>query len=536
MSNFFKSFDMFGTSATWNVKNESKTKTMLGGLFSTALLIILFYIAWILGNDMIYKSSPVINLEDVSYRQRPLLTLDSHTFPIAITCQDLNKNTFLDPRYFKIEASQYRVINSNFTTIRTELELENCQYGNFPEFEKTYIDSSGLLNYKCIKNQNLRIGKYWEDDEVQYLAIKLKLCSTDSDDLCASFEETHQLINSNPTPISLAVYVKNSIINTQTYENPLSQYMHSHFKSIYLSQMKLNSIYIREDQVITDTSLFFKNESTITSLVYDSSDYDNISIKPDGTLVEFDFFVSNHINVLHRKYLKAIDLFATLGGLSKFLYAICYIVLYYYSQMETNICLLNQLYDFDFRVTDSNSTGISISRGSLINAFSNNYLKSKSELPIKKAKLRLRAPLSSRLSKLYFSTSELICLIPVFKCCSSSENKLKWELYQKTKKSLTERLDVSKMLLKIQEFNKFKELILSNEQHTIFKFVARDLRNSATLSQDYQTEDESEISKMMLVIREYIEANQNSSSLSPTDFKLMILLENKINSKCTLSP
>lgn len=535
MPNIFKTFDVFGTSVSWNVKSQTETKTLLGSLISMSLLILLFYIAWVLGKDMIYKSSPVVNLEDIAFSQRPLLSLNSNTFPIAITIQDYDQNNFMDPRFFKVEASHYRAFNSNLTTIRTDLELENCKYSSFPDFEKTYIDTSGLLNYKCIKDQNITIGKYWDDDEIQYFAIKLKLCSTNHSDLCVSIEEAQQILTTNPSPISLTVYVKNSILNTQNYEEPLSSFMLSLFKTIYTSELKLYTIYIREDQIITDSSVFQKDESTLASLVYDSSDYDNMPIRSDGTLVEIDFFVSNHKNVLHRKYLKAVDLFATLGGLAKFLYTACYILLYYFSQMKTNIRLLNQLYDYDFRAIDSSNNVISISKGSLIGIFNNNFLKSKSELPIKKVNLKFKPYHSSRLSKLYFSTSELICLIPVFKCCISSETKLKWKLYQKTKESLVERLDVSKLLLKIQEFNKLKEIIMSNEQHVVFKFVARDLQNSTSLYQEIQAQ-ENEGSKMMQVIKDFIEINESSTSLSPIDYKLMILLENKLNSKCNLSP
>lgn len=484
MSKFLKAFDIYGTSVNWNVKNESPTRSLLGSFFSISLIGVLCYIAWNSGKDMIYKTLPTVDVVDYVYSERPLLNLNVQSFPIAIACQDFDQNNFFDPQYFKLEVFHFRSFSTNSTAIKTQLQLVNCEFDHFPQFNRDYVNKSGLLNYKCIDNYNVSVGKYWDESEIQYLSIRVALCNNEtSGESCAKMDQIQQLLSNSPTPISLKMYIKDSIINIENFENPLSSVMISLYKAIDLFQYKMYTINIRQDDMTTDSGIFQTIQSGVSTIVYDSSDYDSTSITAEKVLIEMDIFVANHKKIIHRRYLKAFELFATLGGLAKFFYAIFSFLIYYYSQMIINIQLLNQL--FDYEVIDHYGTEDFKDSGRAITEISNNNYVKSIKAP---TKIDLQAMWkSNKAASLSFTYTELICILPCMRLCTSHKTKLKWKLYKSTQEILKTRLDVSQVLLSIQEFNKFKEIFLSNEQLQVFNYIARELQNANSKKEHEKT-------------------------------------------------
>lgn len=72
-----------------------------------------------------------------------------------------------------------------------------------------------------------------------------------------------------------------------------------------------------------------------------------------------------------------------------------------------------------------------------------------------------------------FSTSDIIKYY-VFRCCIKKPLRNKFSLYKKCKNVLDRFLDISFIIKKLDEFEKFKTLILNDEQVKVFNYVSKD--------------------------------------------------------------
>lgn len=540
MKRFIRQFDMFGTTVNWNVKKQIQTRSLFGSFLTASFFAILGYISWISGNDMIFKSNPTVRVEDVAYSSRPILNLNSSTFPVAITCQDYSQINFLDPRIFRLEVFHYTVFNANGTTLPRKLELEKCNETHFPNFEREYLQKSGMFNYMCIKNQNINLGGYWDDLNIQYLAIKASKCvNYTSEDNCASFEEITNLIETNPTPITLAVYVQNWIINTLNYEKPLSSFMRALYKNMYLGKYKMFTVSVREDEIQTDSDILFNEVTTQKAITFDSDDYDDSPANNDTPLVEIDILVSNHKLIHHRRYIKVLDVFANLGGLSKFFFAVCYVMVYYVSQMQINLLLLNELYEY--KINDYNKLELKqLQNCSSNNAVhimrTSNFVNNNTQLSASNRKQMVEeiSETNTNSLRLKFQAIDYFYLVPCLSSCIKEKSRLKWNLYDKTKSQLIERLDVSNLLLKIQEFTKLKEIILTNEQMIIFNYITKD-QIGPQIDLDKKEEEiiigHPKIPNQIKLAERFLNSTEVTGPPTGIDLKLISLLDAKMMKK-----
>lgn len=538
MKSFIRQFDIFGTSVNWNVKKQVQTRSLFGSFLTASFFGILGYISWISGNDMIYKSSPNVRIENLAFPSRPILNLNADTFPVAITCQDYSQKSFLDPRFFRIEAYHYTVYNANSTTIPRKLELENCEASHFPNFDSDYLTKSGMFNYLCIKNQDVNLGGYWDDLNIQYLAITASICvNRTSEDNCAPTEDITNLLNTNPTSITLAIYVQNWIINTLNYEKPLSSFMLALYKNMFLGKNKLYTVSIREDEISTDDDIIFNELTTQKAVTYDSADYDDSPGNFYTPLVEIDILVANHKLVYHRRYLKVLDVFANLGGLSKFFFTVCYVLVYHVSQMQINLMLLNELYEYNLGQSHkSNTKHNSLNSNSAQIIRASNFVNNNTQLSAsnRKSIADELSEINPKKLKLKFGAADYFFLVPGFSRCTKEIAKLKWGLYEKTKSQLTERLDVSHLLLKIQEFSKLKEVILSKEQLVIFNYIAKEQLGTSVITDKKDEEiiiGQPKIPDQLRTAERFLNSSDNSGQPTGIDLKLITLLDAKMMKK-----
>lgn len=466
MKKILKQLDFSGATVSWNVCDETRTKTMFGAFFSLVSIGTLIYITWVSGKDMIYKSKPTVNTEDISYSSRPALALNDQTFSVAITCQDYRQKNFLDPNYFNIEAFSTRLINSNSTYIEQKLELIQCNYSNFPTFSKEYLDSSGMLNYLCIKDQNVYISGYLDEPSLDYLSLVISPCRNSSEhNSCVSIDEIKSVFENNPTPLTFSIYFKTSIINTLDYETPFKSYMLNIWENIQFGTHKMTTVFIRQDVVSTDSNILEKSENDEFAIMYDSLIKDSYPAKSADPLVEIMILVANHNLNYHRKYLKLLDLCATIGGLTKFLLTASQILVYSLSITITNKRILNKLFHYNYNFENLNSLSLSTKL--------NNYFQDgRSTLSrcIKKDNLEKKT--------LEFKPYEYLCIVPCFRFCASKNSKLKWRLYENSKTIISSKLDISNALPIFQEFVKLKEMLMNKDQIDVFECQAKSKMNA----------------------------------------------------------
>lgn len=292
----------------------------------------MIFATWITGNDIFYKNDPTINMENQVLKQRPTYHLDKENFPLAIAVQDETQKVYDYPQYFRMEVINTIVFNSNSSSVVSMYEMEKCTNQNFPRLSDEYLNTAGISNYFCIKNQNFTIGGYWDNSYIQYLIFRLRICNNITDNnICAPMEEIHEFFNTRI--LVWQIYFQDSIINTKNYLEPTQNYILTQYKLLKQSSYKMVNLYIKKQEIQTDVGWIFEEIKTENSYAFDYIDYDD-SDSSIHSLVDYYLYVSNQNIIYRRKYVKIHTIFANIGGLSKALMIIFKILSFYFSRVK----------------------------------------------------------------------------------------------------------------------------------------------------------------------------------------------------------
>jgi hypothetical protein len=552
----FKFIDMFGESIHLNIKKQWKSKTCFGGILTIVTFSFLIAAAWLMGNDILYKNQPTTDLEDMLLEQRPFYALDKYSFPMAFCFQDYDQLTYNIPSYFRFEVNNVRTFTFNQTTVTTQLEYENCTYNHFPKMDRKALDGAGITNYLCLKNQNVTIGGYWDSiiDGIQYNVFRLRMCDNGTDGgTCAPQAEIDDFISRRP--IAFNLYFQNTIINQKKYIDPIEYFIFVLYKNIRLSSSKVLNMYIRKQIIETDEGFFFDEPRKDFSLAYDTSDNDD-SDPLKASLMDINLFVANRQPFYHRRYIKIQTIIANIGGLSKTLFVIMYVLSFYISQVKLNKTILNKIIEFDIEKEDMEE----VRRPQRINlqlTFSdspkkNEDLQHKSEAKIVSERTdrcalsnynKFRTIVETMDKKKSMKKFKLsFCSIlkkPVVGFCTGGRTKMKYNLYDKAKDILENYLDISNIVNRFEEYEKFKLVMLSDEQFSMFQFIKKDFCSLREKVDQCEMEKMKQLAKskenMIRMIMSYVDRlERNPDSISVVDQKLLSLLDNDLKNDLRL--
>jgi hypothetical protein len=546
----FKLIDMFGESIHLNINGQWKSKTVFGGILTIVTFSFLSAAAWLMGNDILYKNQPTTDLEDVLLEERPFYTLDRFNFPMSFCFQDYDQRTYNIPSYFRFEVLNIRTSNVLKTTKTQSIEYENCTYDHFPNMDSKYLDKAGILSYLCLKNQTIVIGGYWDNEEIQYSTLRLRMCNNQTDGgTCAPQRDIDKFISDRP--IAFNLYFQHSIINPKNYNNPIEYFIFVLYKNIRLSASKVLNIYIKKQQIETDQGFFFDDPKLDHSYAYDNSDNDDSDPIKDS-LMDVNLFVANRQPFYHRRYIKIQTVIANIGGLAKTLFILMYVLSFYISQVKLNKTILNKILEFDvekefdeeirparinFQLTfngiDSpnkredlrNDSKISSDRGALANY--NKYRTIVESMDKRKLKKKFTISFWSILKK------------PILGPCTSGRTKLKYNLYDKAKDILESYLDISNIVNRFEEYEKFKLVMLSDEQFSMFQFIKKDFCSLREKMDECEMTKMKSLAKskehMIRLISSYIDRlERNPDSITIVDKKLLSLLDNDLKNNLRL--
>jgi hypothetical protein len=616
-----KTADIFGESILLNIKKEYKTKSFFGGILTIITIGLLIGALWSVGNDFFYKLQPTTDLEDYLYTVRPTYNLNKKTFPIAFCFQTYDQMTYNIPEYFKFELIGLKTFTSNTTTIQSNYEYENCTYDHFPLLSKESIAKAGLPNYLCPKDQNLAISGYWDNDYIEYITLRLRMCNNETDGgTCAPQEEINAWIQR--APIAFNIYYQNSIINQRNYTDPVQYFISVQYKNIRLSSSKVLNMYVRSQEIQTDTGVLLPDPDTQTSYAYDTSDVDD-SDADKASLMDINIMVANHKLIYHREYIKIQTILANIGGIKSALFIGMYLVSVYFSQLRLNQTIFNKIFDFHlegsgsaktentqqrrtsvfmkrlsanfeqfykqniqrkrtdsldsikemkgesddsraesdkesknenlcdpnsvrikFREDENNTKPPTLSTNELMSQYNDKYAKvqrTKKNISIQKKKsydkimdtVNFKTKSNRKLKLTFFE----MMLKPIFSKCVNPSTRVKYTLFDKASDELMNYLDISNIVHKLEEFEKFKLTLLNTEQLAMFQFISKDV-----CSLEDRAKLDSEITKLKrlsqnkeelvhLVLDYKFKLESVGEHLSVIDKKLFAMLDDDIKSK-----
>ena len=346
-----RQIDIFGETIKLTFKKQETAKTVIGGITTLILILLINFILVIMSLEIFQKLKPVVTVEDIIQPFRPNMTLNKMTLPISVIVQDENNKIYHHVNKFTMEAISATVVIENNGTLTNTFENLNlilCEPSYFPSLTNDSFYNSGLNNYFCFENLNVSIGGYWDSSYTKYLRVSVKPCrnSSESKVICAQESEINEYFEN--TNLYFSLYYQNTILNTQQYSNPSSPYITTNDKSIQYGASKLFQMYFRTDTLISDNGFLVETNEMTNVTLFDISNYDITNNSNDGYLVEFDFYSSNYKKIYRRSYLKIQAVLAQVGAISNILIHIGSVICYVFSKVRLNKHILNKIYDFDF--------------------------------------------------------------------------------------------------------------------------------------------------------------------------------------------
>jgi hypothetical protein len=492
LKSIIRKLDIFGTKIELELNGQSRSTTVMGGVLCIIVIVLIISATWVLGNDIFYRLQPSILIQNELKSQRPNLVLDKYTYPISIVMQGMEDNVpYFNEKYFSYSIN-LMIVNNTDSTIKTvPYEIEKCNYDHFPYLSQEQIDKAGIPRYYCIKDQNITLYGYWDETINAYLNIRLSYCIGDN---CAPEEEIRNWFKNNRQMYTWNVYVQNSLVDSQNYETPITNYILNKYKLVNDGSHKLYELYLQKINVITDRGAVFEDHQTVSTYSYEYAELDTGPMGADKSLFDMNIYSSNNLVNFKRKYIKIQNIFANIGGLMQALLISAKIMTYYFSKIHKNTKLVNNILEFENSYHEELTPHVILKRISIVNreksklefsAYKDSYIafdnkninidNSPDPYTQNKKKKYVDTLFKEKKSRnLKFTFLEILTLIFCRYCIKSKRLKDKKALYDISMSPLSKRIDLVNIIKKIEEIDKLKFVLFNKEQLALFNFISKE--------------------------------------------------------------
>jgi hypothetical protein len=343
LSDLIIRIDQFGQGIELRIDKLTKAKTLLGGLLTIIMLVLLFLIFFFSAQDILYHTNPRISLEQKVNGGLPTMSLNQETFPISFSLMMNGNFALYKPEYFSYYIS---LRYGNTTAIELSEDFYNitvCKKEFFPVVSQEAYDNLNMNQNFCVKDQNFTLSGGWNSNYISYLSLRIAICT--GEDYCAPYNEIEDYIKTNT--FFWNIFYMNTNVNPQNFTEPVSYNIFNYYKLLKLGSFKLTEIYIRPHSLRSDEGFIFESSNYFETLNFDFDNYEDSAIDNTNTLVEFEFLVSPNVYIYHRNYMKIQEVLASVGGLANLLRISFVIICYVFSIVKRNELILNKIFEFD---------------------------------------------------------------------------------------------------------------------------------------------------------------------------------------------
>jgi len=265
--------------------------------------------------------------------------------------------------------------------------------------------------------------------------------------------------------------------------------------------------------VLTDEGLVFESIRNQTRIII-KEDINDLSIYPNDfewprTLMQIGLRISNSLTGYNRKYIKAQEFAADMGGIISFLLIVGRIIVSFTTRNMFYFEMINR-FEQEFRRSEHLLREKYFCNFGIRN---NHFIKSDLESETKKINKLKREKGDKKITSL-LSSWEILKMS--FNC--HNKNKKNYSIFKEKKQEFQSFLDVESLFKLYKNFSFLKHLLLSEEQITAFR---------TNLILDYKEPPESEenLEKNIEKNIGYFKRNINSDELGMIDSKLISYLK-----------
>lgn len=328
--------------------NNSRLKTIIGGIISITNIIILVAICLFFFIKLLQKGSifVTVSTESTSFNN---LT-ESNNFPFLIRLTDkLNQPIEQSEKVYNVHLKYWYGGNNETQELveqkNLDVEVEQCSLNkHFGKYEHLFKNITDLNTFYCPKlrpyNETI-YGRYGDLNPFGYYHFYITMCV--DKESCLPLPEIKK--------ITMNAYldfrtVNHDINNSNSKAKVESIYSDRHM--ISNTVYKRIWFYFNEIKYLTDDGLFFTSNLIDSFASYESMKYD-IDYRDifqgtyPGTFVTMTILSTGKVSIYNRRYLKLQDYLASVGGIINFVQICAYVLNYIYAQNTYYMKLINDL-------------------------------------------------------------------------------------------------------------------------------------------------------------------------------------------------
>jgi len=517
--------DVFDDSIHLNMEGQRTLGSYLGSILSLSIIIFLGIQAI---NQLVimfdYRQPTIIQIEDYQDDPETISFNSSNNFVMAVGVKINNKPLNFSEKSIVSFNSHYchyiRDVDGTTTKIKSKIGWAPCNRSNFPTsvFPETTFDTYSLsyaycptyVNFTdsttgicpdsvketypdCIAPPYFDIRGTFLSFDFEFIQLKLTTCkSSDAAYIqgleCDSADNINTRFSQNE--VQLGLYFSNNLILPVNYHTPNKTHLDNIYWNVDPSVAKVADIFV-------DGVTIQNIDSFIDKFSYTNSTFYNIRAEKMRELQEFhgssmlsyNIRRSNLNLVTSRRYTKFLEVVSNIGGLQGLFMLFGAFIIGGYTKYKYQMILSNELYDFQPIETKRPSqkkltlqkTLTEITSGATEVSECQDTKESKALFGFLTSR---RSPRVANVStvKDYFdlqSKKERILpyneskymkhlLMKIF-CKKDPEE----ELAKKARSQVMKDLDVIKIIEKLQEIDKLKNLLLNKYQREAFNFIEK---------------------------------------------------------------
>lgn len=322
MKSCLKFIDLFGQPVEMNIGGKTKIKTGAGGIFTILLAIVVLNFVWFIGNDIFYRANPTSYLHQTILPQFPEIRINKTEYPLAISISDAYGNPIYNKSIFTLTMTQFNIsINSTTQFFEmnsmTNIELKTCTTKDLPMMTEADFKNSIFPTSFCPNVEEVVLKGYWTESQMNYIIINFAICDYSNPKAnCSSSEEIQKFMKSNEIGFNLLYY--NNIVSVKDFLNPLVKFSDNSFKNIDLRNKKKVNIQVAKHHVLTDSAIYMESWQDTPYLEFLEYQNDILQFdENDKILVTLGLYSSKKSYINYRKYIKATEILASVGGILK---------------------------------------------------------------------------------------------------------------------------------------------------------------------------------------------------------------------------
>jgi len=337
-----KSFDFYAQPLQLNLNGNNKIKTGIGGYFTIITIILMFFYAWLNGEELYLRRNPKNYNQRITLENSNSITFNKGNSPFYFQILNSNITYFNDPSVLNINLRLKTFINSKIVE-KTIIDINTCQkrhfpnYGNVSKMEQNSYEYLIKNSYFCPElKEDLNIYGSYMEDEWSILQILIYPCINSTNNItCKSQNEIDQTIWKSELQLSFYYPLMSLYLNN--YANPISYNLKEDY--YYLPKTNISKFYSYGDSFLLETDgnyftskywqVYGNSINLITNEVRKINEY-------DPYFFSIDLFSTFYQNYYSRSYIKIFDFISSCGG--------------FFNSIKLFFIFLNSIF-FDIEVT-----------------------------------------------------------------------------------------------------------------------------------------------------------------------------------------